>query len=132
MLPTLPVFDAVPPPPLKLLPTLSINARGRVYLSRDLMERLGLRDGQRANVLPPTSPTNPCWHLDLRPKCRHKVSIYKHSRPRIEYVKLPPGLIAPGQKVRLQLVPGDPEYPGFYPLLPDAHFAPKQAPPLAA
>jgi hypothetical protein len=132
MLPTLPVFDAVPPPPLKLLPTLSINARGRVYLSRDLMERLGLRDGQRANVLPPTSPTDPCWHLDLRAKCRHKVSIYKHSRPRIEYVKLPPGLIAPGQKVRLQLVPGDPEYPGFYPLLPDAYFAAKQAPPLAA
>lgn len=132
MLPLLPAFDAVPPPPLKLLPTLSINAKGRVYLSRDLMERLGLRDGQRANVLPPTSPTNPYWHLDLRPKCRHKVSIYKHSRPRIEYVKLPPGLIAPGQKVRLQLVPIDPEYAGFYPLLPDAFFAPNQAPPLAA
>ena len=132
MLPTLPIFDAVPPPPLKLLPTLSINARGRVYLSRDLMERLCLRDGQAANVLPPTSAESHCWYLDLRPKCRHKVSIYKHSRPRIEFIKLPRGLIAPGQKVRLQLVPGDPEYPGFYPLLPDAYFAPRQAPPLAA
>ena len=91
----LPVFDAVPPPPLKLFPTLSINARGRVYLSRDLMERLDLRDGQRANVLPPTSPTDPCWHLDLRPKCRHKVSIYKHSRPRIESLAAPAAATPP-------------------------------------
>jgi hypothetical protein len=125
---TLPTFEAVTPPPLKLLPTLSVNAKGRVYLSRDLVERLGLRDGQAANVLPPADPAkDPCWHLDLRAKCRHKVSIYKHSRPRIEFIKLPSGLIVPGEKVRLQLVPGDPEFPGFYPLLPDAFFAPKQA-----
>ena len=114
------------------MPTLSINAKGRVYLSRDLMERLGLRDGQAANVLPPSSVNDPCWHLDMRSKARHKVSIYKHSRPRIEFIKLPSGLIAPGEPLRLQLVPGDPEFPGFYPLLPDAYFAPKQAPTLAA
>jgi hypothetical protein len=130
---TLLTYTSTPPPPLKLLPTLSINAKGRVYLSRDLMERLGLRDGQPANVVPPADPTkDPCWHLDLRSKCRHKVSIYKSARPRIEFIKLPSGLIAPGQPLRLQLVPGDPEFIGWYPLLPDAYFAPKQAPALAA
>ncbi len=131
MPPILLTFDPVLPPPLKLLPTLSVNTKGRVYLSRDLMERLAIRDGQPANLLPPTSEVNPCWHLDLRSKARHKVSIYKHSRPRIEYIKLPSGLILPGHPLRLQLVPGEPEFAGFYPLLPDAYFTSKQAPSLA-
>ena len=115
----LPALAPLVPPPLKLLPTLSVNARGRVYLSRDLMEKLDLRDGQPANLLPP-SGDNPYWHLDLRNKARHKVSIYKHSRPRIEFIKLPCGLVPEGGCVRLQLIPGDPEFPGFYPLQPDA------------
>jgi hypothetical protein len=113
------------------MPSLTVNARGRVYLSRDLMERLSLRDGQAANLLPPTEQDR-CWRLDLRPRARHKVSIYKHSRPRIEFVKLPSGLIGPGQLLRLQLVPGDPEYPGVYLLLPDAFYSAKQAPAVAA
>jgi hypothetical protein len=111
-----------------------------VYLSEEIVQRLRLRNGQPANVLPPTH-NNPCWYLDLRPANKRRITWYmskgdkahnKGTRPRIEYITLPSGLLVRGQLLRLQLVPGDPEFPCYYPLLPDAFFTTKQAPPLAA
>jgi len=113
------------PPPHKRFPSLSINSRGTVYLSRELIAKLGLRDKQAAAILPPPAGEE-YWHLDLtfledaRPICW-----YADTRPRIRGIKLPAGLLTPGQPLRLCLVPGDPKVPGFYRLLPDAYFTAK-------
>jgi hypothetical protein len=120
------------PSPSNVFPSLSINSRGTAYLSRELTATLGLRDKQLAALVPPP-PGEEYWHLDLtfledaRPICW-----YADTRPRIRGIKLPIGLLQPGQPLRLCLVPGDPKVPGFYRLLPDAYFTPKQTPPLAA
>jgi hypothetical protein len=122
MLPAYNPFEHLPPP-VNLLPTLTVNSKGRVYLSHALIARLSLRGGQSADLLAP-SHGSPYWHLDLRPEARHRVANYADTRPRIEYVKLPTGLLATGQLLTLQLLPGEPTFPGFYPLLP--HAAPAQ------
>jgi hypothetical protein len=122
MLPAYNPFEHLPPP-VALLPSLRVNARGRVYLSQELVSRLNLRAGQPGNLLPPSNGS-PYWHLDLRPEARHRIGWYADTRPRIEFVKLPPGLITEGQLLTLQLIPGEPTFPGFYPLLP--HAAPTQ------
>ena len=44
--------------------------------------------------------------------------------PVLKRLKLPTGLLAEGQLLTLQLIPGEPTFPGFYPLLP--HAAPAQ------
>lgn len=115
----LPTYDPAIhiPPPIDLLPTLRVNARGRVYLSQALVQKLCIRNAQPANLLPPSNGSK-FWHLDLRPVAPLRVKWYDDTRPRIEFVDLPEGLISTSQ--RLQLVPGEPAFPGFYPLLPDA------------
>jgi hypothetical protein len=120
------------PPPHKVFPSLSVNSQGTVYLSRALTAKLGLRDKQAVALVPPPAGQE-YWHLDFTfLEDARAICWYADTRPRIRGIKLPAGLIAPGQSLRLCLVPGDPAVPGFYRLLPDAFFAPKQAPPLAA
>lgn len=121
--PMLPVYKPalyVPPPPP--LPTLSVTQKGqtyRLFLLPALIERLNLRDKQPINLLPP-SYGSPFWHLDLRPEAERRISFYRGQSPRVEGVRLPEGLVLPGQPLILCLQPGEPYYPHVYPLLPDA------------
>jgi hypothetical protein len=119
------------PPPVDLLPTLTVNSKGRVYLSQALVQRLGIRNAQPANLLPPSNGSK-FWHLDLRPVAPRWIKWYDNTRPRIEYIQLPNGLVLPQHPLTLQLLPGEPAFAGFYPLLPDADFTHRQAPALAA
>ena len=124
------------PPPQALFPSLRIvpnNRSGthRVYLSSALANALGLRANQPADLMPP-SAGHPYWHLDLRPQASNRVRWYADTRPRLHDVELPAAVLGAQESLVLCLVPGDPPFPGFYPMLPNAYFAPKQAPPLAA
>jgi len=116
----LPTYNPIQhlPPPVDLLPTLTVNARGRVYLSRALRERLDLRSNQAIDLLPPSNGS-PYWHLDLRPEASRRLYWYSDCRPRIEGIVLPTGLLPAGQLLTLKLLPGPPAFAGFYPLLPD-------------
>jgi hypothetical protein len=129
----LPAYDPAQhvPPARNLFPALTISSSGNAYLSLDIIHQLGLRNRQPGTLVPPP-PGSDSWHLDLRPSAGRVICWYADTRPRIRGIKLPPGLVLPGQPLRLCLVPGDPAFPGFYRLLPDAYFTPKQAPPLAA
>lgn len=133
MPPPLPPYNPAEhvPDPVQLFPSLTVNSKGTAYLSQDLIAQLNLNNRQPATVIPPPKGSD-YWHLDLRPNAGKRISWYADTRPRIRRIKLPAGLVPPGHPVRLCLVPGDPAFPGFYRLLPDAYFAPKQAPPLAA
>lgn len=106
------------PPPIDPLPTLRLNSRGRAYLSQALIQRLGLRNTQPANIVP--VPNTRFWYLDLRPNALRKISWYKDTRPRIECIALPEGLIRPDAPLVLELAPGEPPFPGFYLLQPHA------------
>jgi hypothetical protein len=53
-------------PPLARPLTLTVNAKGRVYPSKALLSKLGLRAGQAIELLPPSAEC-PSWQLDLRP-----------------------------------------------------------------
>lgn len=114
------LFDYDPtqhlPPPAPL-PTLTVNAQGRAYLSRALAAQLNLAASQPIDLLPP-GPGNPYWHLDTRPTARRRLYWYVDTRPRINRVLVPAGLLAAGQLLTLQLLPGEPPFPGYYPLLP--------------
>ncbi len=114
-----PIYNPIEhlPPPVDLLPSLAINHKGRVYLSQALVERLAIRNAQPADVLLPSNGS-PFWHLDLRPVAKRCIKWYADTRPRIEYLQLPSGLILPEHPLTLQLLPGEPAYTGFYPLLP--------------
>jgi hypothetical protein len=137
-----PTYDLVQhvPPPVDLQPTLRLvmrkpagrsrTAKYRAYLSQGIIERLGLRDGQAANILPPNN--SEYWYLDLRPVAPRRIKRYADTRPRIPCLDLPAGLVLPGHPITLKLVPGEPPFPGFYLLQLDANPTPKQAPPLAA
>ncbi|MDO7888273.1 hypothetical protein [Hymenobacter cheonanensis] len=107
------------PPPALGMPTLSINHRGRVYLSHELARRLGLKPLQPIDLYPPR-PGDKYWYLDLRPKAKRRINWYADTRPRIPHIVLPAGIVVAGQRLVLQLVPGEPEFPHYYPLQPDA------------
>jgi hypothetical protein len=106
------------PPPVDELPTLRLNSRGRAYLSQALIHRLSLRNTQPANILPITGTK--FWYLDLRPTAARSIKWYADTRPRIECIPLPDGLIVPGESLVLELAPGGSPYPGFYLLQPHA------------
>lgn len=121
----LPFYDPVQhlPPPIDLLPTLRLVYLGReyegqyrAYLSSALFERLNLRAYQPISLVPP-SGRSPYWHLDLRPEAKQRIAQYADTRPRINSLKLPVGLVLPSEALILQLV-GQPAYPGFHPMLP--------------
>jgi|GEM_PF-3465115 len=130
ILPTYNPADYVPPP-RGLFPSLRIAPTKRpgtyrVYLSTALARALGLRANQPADLLPP-SAGHPYWHFDLRPAATNRVRWYADTRPRLHDVELPAATVGAAESLTLCLVPGDPAFPGFFPMLPDAFFAPKQA-----
>jgi hypothetical protein len=106
------------PAPNNLLPELTLTAKGKVYLSQPLLARLKLRAGQPINLLPPSTPASPYWHLDLRPDALRNIDWYPGKRPRIKGVSLPDGLLLPGQELTFLLLPGEPEFTHYHPLLP--------------
>jgi hypothetical protein len=118
------------PPPRNLFATLRLaldpsrSGQYRAYLSRRLTDALELRADQPIDLLPPAS-SHPWWHLDVRPQAPNRLRWYADTRPRIQGLLLPATVLAGQQHLTLQLVPGDPAYPGYYPLLPDAFFAPR-------
>ncbi|MGI4736313.1 MAG: hypothetical protein ACRYG7_14140 [Janthinobacterium lividum] len=119
-MPAAPSPDEHLPPPAEVLPTLLINAaKRRAYLSQGLVARLGLRPGQPIDLRPP-APGSSYWYLDLRPRCQRRVDWYADTRPRIQGLQLPSGLLSAGQTLTLQLQPGEPEFPNYYPLKPCA------------
>jgi hypothetical protein len=119
------------PSPTNTQPTLTVSSKGRAYLSKVLRRQLDLRADQAIDLIPP-SDGSPLWQLDLRPTASRRLYWYADTRPRIEALGVPDGLIEPGQKLLLRLLPGAPPFPNVYLLLPDAFFTAKQAPPLAA
>lgn len=110
-----PYLLALHQPPLASPPTLTVSARGRVYPSKALLTALRLRAGQPADLLPP-SPACPVWQLDLRPQARRRISWHANTRPRIESVTLPAGLVKPSTPLLLALTTTSPTAPGLYPL----------------
>lgn len=115
------------PPPNELCPTLRVVYRGqqyngqyRAYLSHELTKALGLRAGQPIDLVPPAGGRSRFWHLDLRPTAKRRVAWYADTRPRIDSFKLPPRLVKPSRPLVLELMPGVPEYAGYYPLQPQA------------
>jgi hypothetical protein len=118
MLPTYKPTEHLPPP-VDLLPTLTVNSKGCAYLSRALADKLKLEAAQRIDLYPPSGHT-PFWHLDLRSVAGRTLAWYADTRPRIRGIKLPDGLILPGQLLELQLLPGEPAFAGFYPLIANA------------
>jgi hypothetical protein len=114
MLPTYVLAHHLPAPAAP--PTLSVNAKGRVYPSKALLVKLQLRIGQLIDLLPPTDEC-PNWQLDVRPQTGRRIMWYENTMPRIEGVRLPPGLLAPGTRLILALVSAEPISPGRYALL---------------
>lgn len=105
--------DHVPPPPP--MPTLTVNARGTLYLHAGLVQALGLRHGQPINLRPPEYGSL-FWHLDLRPHAPCRVLWHNNTRVRALGIKLPPGLVT--DALTLHLMPGQPAYEHYHPLLP--------------
>lgn len=116
LLPSLGEHDLYPPSPAAL-PHLLVRATGKVYLSQELITALNLRAGQAINLLPPANGS-PYWHLDLRAMAPHNIDWYPGKRAKIKRVALPPSLLLPEQGLALELIPGQPAYTGFYPLMP--------------
>lgn len=114
MLPTYVLAHHLPAAPAP--PTLSINAKGVVYPSKALLAKLRLRAGQPFDLLPPSADCL-SWLLDLRPQARRRITWYENSSPRIEGVRLPDGLLAPGTSLKLALTSTEPTAPGCYALL---------------
>ncbi len=111
------------PPPTPPMATLSITAKGILHLHASLREKLGLRYGQPIDLIPPYAYGDKHWYLDLRPVAQRRVQWNNNTRPRAEGIILPPGLVT--DKLTLYLLPGEPEYPGYYPLLPENAFTPQ-------
>ncbi|MGI4862609.1 MAG: hypothetical protein ACRYFZ_01710 [Janthinobacterium lividum] len=99
-----PYHLALHQPPLAVWPTLTVTARGRVYLSKALLTTLGLRAGQPVDLLPPSAEHAP-WQLDLRPTAARRLHWYPDTRPRIDGVRLPAALVAAGVRLTLALAP---------------------------
>jgi hypothetical protein len=102
------------PPPARLL-LLTVNSQGRLYPSKALLGRLGLRAGQAIDLLPP-GPECSSWQLDLRPTAPRRIKWYTDTRPRVDGVRLPAGLLLPGTSLTLALVPTELTGPGLYQL----------------
>jgi hypothetical protein len=118
MLPAYVPAHNLPPPPSPS--TLTVNARGRLYPSKALLRQLGLRAGQPIDLLPPTAKC-PAWQLDLRPTAPRRIAWHENTRPRVDGLRLPPGLIHPDRPLTLALA--EASSPGLYcltPLLPVA------------
>ena len=115
MLPTYSLPHHTPPPPRPL--TLTVNSKGRVYLSKALLSQLSLRPGQAIDLLPPGAE---ClyWQLDLRPTASRRLQWYADTRPRFDGVRLPPDLLLPGTSVTLTLASSDATGLGLYSLIP--------------
>jgi hypothetical protein len=101
------------------MPTLTINAKGRLELHASLRQALGLRHGQPINLVPPMWGSY-YWHLDLRQTAPRQVLWYDNSRMRATGISLPPGLVT--NTLTLHLLPGEPAYPNYYRLLPSNAF----------
>lgn len=110
------------PPPSPAMATLTITAKGVLYPHVSLRERLGLRYGQPIDLVPPYAYGDKYWYLDLRPTALRRVQWNKDTRPRVQGIILPPGLVT--DKLTLYLLPGEPAYPNYYPLLPENAFTP--------
>jgi len=117
----LPVYSpqAQPPSPAPM-PTLTVNNRGLLQLHASLRQALGLRHGQPIDLIPPVW-NSVYWHLDLRPTALRRVLWYDDSRVRATGISLPPDLVK--DRVTLYLLPGEPLYENYYPLLPSNAFA---------
>jgi len=113
MLPEYVLPHHTPPPPRPR--TLTVNSKGRVYLSKALLSQLGLRPGQAIDLLPPGAEC-PHWQLDLRPTASRRLQWYADTRPRVDGVRLPPDLLLPGTSLTLALVPTELTGPGLYQL----------------
>ncbi|MGI4862413.1 MAG: hypothetical protein ACRYFZ_00705 [Janthinobacterium lividum] len=120
-LPDLLATPLILPPPTPPMPTLSITAKGVLYLHTRLREHLGLSYGQPINLLPPYAYGDKHWYLDLRPTAACQVLWNENTRMRVENISLPAGLVT--SKLTLYLLPGEPEYPNYYPLLPENAFS---------
>jgi hypothetical protein len=117
--------------PTNTQPTLTVSSKGRAYLSKLLRRQLDLRADQAIDLLPPTDGS-PLWRLDLNLTASRRLYWYADTRPRIEALQVPAGLLEPGQKLLLRLLPGGPAFPNIYLLLPDALFTQASPPPVAA
>ena len=109
-------------PPTPPMATLKVTPKGTLHLHTSLRQALGLQRGQPIDLVPPVW-NSLYWHLDLRPEAHRRV-VWHANTPglRAECIKLPPGLvIAP---LTLYLLPGEPAYPNYYPLLASNAFAP--------
>jgi len=102
------------------MPTLTVNSRGVLQLHASLRQALGLKYGQPIDLIPPTW-NSVYWHLDLRPTALRQVLLYDDSRMRATGISLPPGLVE--DRLTLYLLPGEPLYCNYYPLLPANAFA---------
>lgn len=114
-----PAIHFPPPPPM---PSATLSPKGVLYLSKAFMAALNLRTGQAASLLGPM-PGSTYWHFDLREQAPHRInwsgSLKDAVRGQSARVR---GLKAVGstltETLTLYLLPGEPHYPGFYPLLP--------------
>ncbi|TVT40652.1 hypothetical protein FNT36_14380 [Hymenobacter setariae] len=115
MLPTYILAHHTPPP--APLPTLTVNAKGRVYFSKALLHKMSLRTGQAIDLLPPCSD---ClhWQLDLRSTATRRIRWYPPAGPRIDGVRFSAGLVDPSMPLTLTLPPTAPAVTGLYLLLP--------------
>ena len=107
-------------PPTPPMPTSSLSAKGILYLHTALVEALGLRPNQAVNLVSPIYGSL-YWHLDLRPTAPRRITWTPNQRPRVEGLKLPPGLVTAA--LTLHLLPGEPPHEDYYPLLPANAFA---------
>lgn len=106
-------------PPTPPAPTLTVNAKGRVYFSKALLHKLGLRTNQPADLLPPSADCA-TWQLDLRPTAPRRIRWYAPAGPRLDGVRFSAGLVEPSTPLALSLSPTASTTPGLYLLLPTA------------
>jgi hypothetical protein len=103
------LHQPAPPAPL----TLTVNAKGRLYPSKALLERLGIRNGQPMSLLPPSSDC-PSWQLDLRPTARGRIRWHENTQPRVDRIGLPAGIVEPNTRVVLALANSEPTSIGLH------------------
>lgn len=121
---------SVPPAPTipadKTL-TLTVSLKGRVYPSRELAAHLGLKHGQRIDLVPPRGQWNSGqpWHLDIRegtPLASLTVFVNGEYKPQFQCCQV----LSPArfryrnqQLSRLTLALAEPVLiPGFLPMYP--------------